>query len=131
MNEKEYIEKIIEQTGLTKEEIKNLIKEKKKEYRNFLTTSAAYDYVCKDLKIILNDKKSKNEESNMRDEDYNSDIHARYIYLNQLCAICIPPFHLFFIPNAMAFTNKLKKSSRYSLLINNIENFCITFPITL
>ena len=69
MNEKEYIEKIIEQTTLTKEEIKNLIKEKKKEYRGFLTTQAAYSYVCEDLGININNKESKKEESNMKDEE--------------------------------------------------------------
>lgn len=69
MNETELINKIIEQTDLTKEEIKNLIKEKNKEYRNFLTTQAAYSHVCEDLKINLNNKESKKEESNMKDEE--------------------------------------------------------------
>lgn len=61
MNEKEYVEKIIEQTGLTKEEIENLIKEKNEEWNNHLTTQATYDYVCEDLGININNNKTKSE----------------------------------------------------------------------
>lgn len=59
MKESRYIEKIMESEGLTNQEVQNLIKEKKKELKDLISTEGALFIIFRELGLEFKENKSK------------------------------------------------------------------------